>query len=210
MLADSPEFLQMLGGARQGHPVAMRKLLSTYEPHLRKMAKSRERSMPDGMRPSDLVQDTLERVVRFLKSFHGETDLALRKWLGRILRSVLAQRVRAARRLCRDQKQRALLLAQEQEKQETLLRPSQAIHAQQQWHAVLRTLHGLPPAQRDVLRRFLRGESVAAISQAMGKTPAAISCLLQRGGQRLQTQLGHSGPLDPWFAMVRDLLASAP
>jgi len=210
MLVESPEFLQMLVGAREGHPVAMRKLLSTYEPHLRKMATARRRNLPDGMRPSDLVQDTLERVVRFLKDFHGEEDLALRKWLGRILRSVLAQRLRAASRLCRAQTHKAQLLAQEKEKQETILRPSQAIHAQQQWHAVLRTLHGLPPAQRDVLRRFLRGESVATISQSMGKTPAAISCLLQRGGQRLQTQLGHRGPLDPWFAMVRDLLASAP
>ncbi len=210
MTAPAWTVASLLAAVRSGDPAALRELVRMVQPRLSRLANQRRRSLPDGLRPSDLVQDTLERVVRYLGQFQGESDRELRAWLGVILRNVLIQKRRSAQRLRRAVETVPLPDADDLAPQELSLGPSQALRGQEEWRRLLRALCELPEHQREAIRRVLRGESVAETAQAMGRTPAAVSCLLQRGGKQLQSLLGHQGPLGPWFAMLRELLASAP
>ena len=210
MTAPAEAIPLLLAAVRSGDPAALRELLQMVQPHLSRLARQRRSSLPDGLRPSDLVQDTLERVVRYLGQFQGESDRELRAWLGVILRNVLIQKRRSAQRLRRAVETVPLPDSDDLAAQELSLGPSQALRGQEEWRRLLRALHELPQHQREAIRRVLRGESVAETAHAMGRTPAAVSCLLQRGGKQLQALLGHKGPLGPWFALLRELLARAP
>lgn len=210
MTASASTVPSLLAAVRRGDPEALRELVRMVQPHLSRLARRHRGSLPEGLRPSDLVQDTLERVVRYLGQFQGESDRELRAWLGVILRNVLIQKRRSAQRLRRAVETVPLPDSDDLAAQELSLGPSQALRGQEEWRLLLRALYELPEHQREAIRRVLRGESVAETARAMGRTPAAVSCLLQRGGKQLQSLLGHKGPLGPWFALLRELLASAP
>jgi RNA polymerase sigma factor (sigma-70 family) len=205
----SVELSGMIAAAQGGDKVAMGMLLRQYQPHLLRLARRRRGFMPAGQRPSDLVQDTLERVVRCLHQFQGQSEPELRRWLAVILENVLIQKRRAAGR-----KRRAAELVPLPDSDDLLgpdppPGPSQSLRGREAWRALLRAIHALPEGQREAVRYHLRGEAVADIARAMNRTPAAVSCLLQRGGKTLQASLGEHGPLPAWFFAMRALLAFA-
>lgn len=204
------ELAALIIAAQDGDAAAFRELVKRYQPHLARLARRRLRSGGVGQRPSDLVQDTLERAVRCLRQFQGRTDPELRRWLAVILNNVLIQQHRAARR----QRRAAELLPLPSS--DLLLGPdpppprlSETLRVREAWRALLRAVFALPTGQREAVHLYLRGEAVAEIAQALGRTPAAISCLLQRGGKALQTALGEYGQLGPWLQTMRVLLAEA-
>ncbi|MBP6742668.1 MAG: hypothetical protein KA244_07460, partial [Deltaproteobacteria bacterium] len=61
----------IIAAAQSGDGPSLRVLVKRYQSHLLRLARARLRSMPEGQRPSDLVQDTLERAVRCLHQFQG-------------------------------------------------------------------------------------------------------------------------------------------
>lgn len=203
------ELAALIAAAQGGDATALRELVRRYQPHLTRLAKRRLAAGPAEQQPSDLVQDTLERAVRCLHQFQGKTDPELRGWLAVILRNVLIQQQRAARR----QRRAAELLPLPDS--DLLLGtdpppgPSQVLRGREAWRALLRAVFALPGGQREAVHRHLRGETVADIAQALGRTPPAVSCLLQRGGKALQAALGEHGPLGDWFQAMRALLAEA-
>lgn len=200
------ELAAIIARAQGGDAPAIRELVQRYQPHLARLARRRLGAGPVGQQPSDLVQDTLERAVRCLSQFQGKSDPELRGWLAAILRNVLIQQQRAARR----QRRSAVPLPDaDLLGPHTPPGPSQVLRGREAWRALLRAVFALPGGQREAVHRYLRGEAVADIAQALGRTPPAISCLLQRGGKTLQAALGEQGQLGAWFQTMRALLAEA-
>lgn len=203
------ELAALIVAAQAGEAAAFRELVGRYQPYLVRLARRRLRSGAVGQQPSDLVQDTLERAVRCLRQFQGRTDPALRRWLAVIMNNILIQQHRAARR----QRRAAELLPLPSSDQLIGLDPpprlSETLRVREAWRALLREVFALPSAQREAVHLYLRGEAVADIAQTLGRTPAAVSCLLQRGGQTLQTALGEHGQLGLWLQTMRVLLAEA-
>lgn len=202
-----PEDLaSLIAQAQAGDEAAFRTIVGQYKPFLSRLARRRLRSGTMGSRPSDLVQDTLERAVRCLQSFQGTRDPELRAWLAKILQNVLIQQHRAAGRIRRAASLVSLPSVGELEQSDPQPGPSEQLHGQEAWRSLLRAVAVLPEGQREAVRRHLRGTSVAEIAQLMGKTPAAVSCLLQRGGKALQSKLQGAGPLGGWFRAMQRLL----
>lgn len=203
------ELAALIVAAQDGEAAAFRELVRRYQPYLLRLARRRLRSGGVGQQPSDLVQDTLERAVRCLRQFQGRTDPELRRWLAVILNNILIQQHRAARR----QRRAAELLPLPSSDQLLGLDPpprlSETLRVREAWRALLREVFALPSGQREAVHLYLRGEAVADIAQALGRTPAAVSCLLQRGGKALQTALGEHGQLGRWLQTMRVLLAEA-
>lgn len=198
-----------IAAAQAGDRAALQTLVRMYQPYLKRLAQRQSRSTSGGRRPSDLVQDTLERAVRCLRSFQGTTDPELRGWLAIILKNVLIQQHRAASRKRRSADLVPLPDLDRIEGPDPAPSPSQSLHGREAWRELLRALHTLPPRQQEAVRRHLHGDSVSEIARALNNTPAAISCLLQRGGKDLQRQLAETRPLGPWFQAMRRLLAEA-
>lgn len=203
------ELAAIIAAAQSGDATAVRELVRRYQPHLQRLARQRIGAGPQGQRPSDLVQDTLERAVRCLRQFAGKSDPELRGWLAAILRNVLIQQQRAARRKRRAVETLPLPDSDLLRRSDLPPGPSQILRGREAWRALLRAVFALPEGQREAVHRHLRGEAVAEIAQALGRTPAAVSCLLQRGGKTLQTALGEHGQLGEWFKTMQALLAEA-
>jgi RNA polymerase sigma-70 factor (ECF subfamily) len=199
----------LISAAQSGDAGALRELVRRYQPHLERIARRRLGGSGAGQRPSDLVQDTLERAVRCLHQFQGTTDPQLRRWLAVILQNVFVQQQRAARRKRRAVETVPLPDSDQLSGPDPPPGPSQALRGREAWRALLRAVFALPEGQREAVHRHLRGEAVADIARALGKTPAAVSCLLQRGGKALQEALGERGQMGAWFQSLRVLLAEA-
>lgn len=209
MPASSEGVAALVAAVQRGDAAETRAFLDRYRPHLASLARRKQRSLPAGQRPSDLVQDTLERVVRCLHQFQGTTDPELRRWLAVILENVLIQQQRAARRQRRAAELVPLPESDQLRMPEPQPGPSQILRGHEEWRALLRAVHALPAGQRDAVHRYLRGEEVAEIARQLSRKPGAVSCLLQRGGKKLQVALGGQGSLGPWFQTMRRLLAEA-
>ena len=199
----------LIAAAQRGEAAALRELVRCYQPHLTRLARRRGVLLPAGQRPSDLVQDTLERAVRCLRQFQGHTDPELRCWLAVILRNVWIQQCRAAGRQRRAVETFPLPEADLFQDADPPPGPSQTLLGREAWRALLRAVYALPAGQSEAVRRYLHGEAVPDIARALGRTPASVSCLVQRGGHRLQQLLGEIGPLGAWFQTMRTLLAEA-
>ena len=85
MKESSIAILQVLQQAQGGDAGAMQDLLCRLRPYVHKLAQRKQAQLPVGQQPSDLTQDTLERVFRHLNQFVGTTEGELHKWLARIL-----------------------------------------------------------------------------------------------------------------------------
>jgi RNA polymerase sigma-70 factor (ECF subfamily) len=206
---DNETMVRLVASARQGDGTAMRELVRRSEPHLYGLARRQPAALPAGLRPSDLVQDTLERAVRSLHQFHGRTDGELRGWLAVILRNVLIQKRRAAGRQRRAAELVPLPSSDQLPAPDPPPGPSQTLRGREAWRDLLRAVFALPDDQREAVHRYLRGDTVPEIAAALTRTPAAVSCLLQRGGKALQAALGEHGSLGDWFTVMRALLAGA-
>lgn len=209
MKESSIAILQVLQQAQGGDAGAMQDLLCRLRPYVHKLAQRKQAQLPVGQQPSDLTQDTLERVFLRLHQFGGTTEAELQRWLAVIVERSL---IRQLRRSSRKRRAAELVpLPESDQLQPAEPRPSasQSLRGKEEWRQLLRAIHALPQAQRDVVRRHLRGEAVGEIARTLRRSPAAVSCLLQRAGRTLQQQLGGGGPLGPWFQSLREVLAAS-
>jgi RNA polymerase sigma-70 factor (ECF subfamily) len=173
--------------------------LEGYLDYLRLLARlqlgARHRGQLD---PSDVVQQTLLEAQRKLHQFRGRSEAELAGWLRQILAHTLADAARALHRAKRDvDRQRSLeaeldassarlhdWLAAEQSS------PSQRAERNEQVVRLARALAALPDAQREaVILRHFEGRSLGEIARQLGRTPAAVVGLLQRGLKGLRGAL---------------------
>lgn len=189
------EVERLLAAARQGDTRALGELLERLRPQLLQLARRRlGRTDPTGLRPSDLAQDTVERAVRNFERFAGTTAPELQAWLKTILTNLLVQHRRASGRQKRSASRTVPLSAGEAEPPTPEASPSQHLVNKRRWRRLLAAIFALPPDQREAVHRYLRGAELAEIAAALGRSKAAVSCLLQRGTATLRQKFGSVTP----------------
>ena len=130
-------------------------------------------------RADDLVQDTLLRALSHIDRFERGTNL--NAWLFTILRNLFHSEYRKRRREVEDPDGSYAGKLKVQPEQGPRL----------DFEDFRTALAKLPPDQRDaVLRKHLRGQSLADIAADTGRTTAAVAGLLRRGLARLRELLG--------------------
>lgn len=207
---DIPLLIQL---ARNGDRGAQGQLLSRYLPRLARAARRRAGArLPGGARPSDLVQDAVERALRHLHGFTGETGAELEGWLRRILQSAVQTTLRAAgaRKRRAGQELRLSEVPSAMAATATEATPSQAAAGRQEWRRIILGLRELPQRQREAVRlHFLSQQTMAEVAQALGCSENAAACLVQRGLRGLQRALGDSAA-ESFAAQVRGALCEGP
>jgi RNA polymerase sigma-70 factor (ECF subfamily) len=147
---------------------------------------------------SDVVQQTLLDAHRQRQQFRGRTAAEMAGWLRRMLACNLADAWRALNRGKRDVARERSLEAALDASSVRLARcltaggplPSEQAMHNEQLLRLADALAALPEAQREaVTRHYWQGLPVAEVAEQMGRTPAAIAGLLQRGLQALRELL---------------------
>jgi RNA polymerase sigma-70 factor (ECF subfamily) len=147
---------------------------------------------------SDLVQQTLLDAHRQLGQFRGQTPAEMAGWLRRMLACNLADARRALERGKRDVRREQSLeaaLADSSARLESLVAAPQSSPSQQAAHHenILRladALTTLPEAQREaIVMHYWQELPVAEVATRLGRTPAAVAGLLQRGLKTLRSLL---------------------
>jgi RNA polymerase sigma-70 factor (ECF subfamily) len=158
------------------------------------------RQLQGKLDPSDIVQQTLLDAHRQRQQFHGRTAAEMAGWLRRMLACNLADALRAQSRGKRDvARERSLqeALDQSSARLEVWVAAEQSSPSQQaaRNEQVLRLADGLaalPEGQREALvLHYWQGMSLAAVAEQMGRSPAAVAGLLQRGLKALRVLLAE-------------------
>jgi RNA polymerase sigma-70 factor (ECF subfamily) len=148
--------------------------------------------------PSDIVQQTLLKAHENRDRFRGQTEGELCAWLRRILANTMTEALRLFGRGKRDVAlERSLEVAVEHSsvRLEAWLgadqsSPSERVIRQEQLQQLATALSQLADDQRTALElQHLRGYSVEAISEHMGRSKSAVGGLLRRGMHRLRELL---------------------
>ncbi len=151
--------------------------------------------------PSDVVQQALLEAHRKRDRYRGSTDAELAGWLRRVLATELADALRGLGRARRDVgRERAIeeLLGEASSRLDGWLAaqqssPSERAAQNEQLFRLAEALTHLPDDQRRAVEmKHLRGESVAAIAAALGRTETAVGGLLRRGMMRLRELLNSN------------------
>lgn len=184
-----------------GAPNTDERPLGKYRDYLRVLARlhlgSRLQAKLD---ESDIVQQTILHAHAHREQFRGATEPEWLGWLRAILANTLAAVVRefetAARDLGREQSLEAelerssvrlgALLAADESPSEGAVRGEELLR-------LARALGRLPEDQRRVVElHHLKGLSVAAVADEMGRTRPAVVGLLFRGLKQLRALLGEN------------------
>jgi RNA polymerase sigma-70 factor (ECF subfamily) len=173
--------------------------LEHLRPYLRLLARlqlgARLRSKLD---PSDVVQQTLLQACESLEQFRGHTEGELIAWVRTILAHQLTRSVREFGRDKRDVARERSLEATLEQSSACLAawladdQPTPGTQAEQNEQAVrlAAAMEQLPDAQREALvLHYWQGETTARIAEHLGRRPAAVAGLLQRGLRDLRKQL---------------------
>jgi RNA polymerase sigma-70 factor (ECF subfamily) len=163
---------------------------------------ARQQAAPDlrgKLDPSGVVQQTLLEAHAAAKQLAPLDSMRRLAWLRTALARNLADEAKRFRTGKRDaERECSLDVDASASRVEAWLSaqqssPSQQVDRGEQLLRLAEALSTLPDAQREAVERhYLRGEPVAAIAAAMGKTPAALAGLLKRGLRHLRTILGDS------------------
>jgi RNA polymerase sigma-70 factor (ECF subfamily) len=148
---------------------------------------------------SDLVQQTLLEAHRSRDKLAGRCDAEVAAWLRQALAHQLAHAVRDLGRARRDvSRERSLQAALDESSAhlEAWLAAEQSSPSEQaerhEWSVKLAAeLEALPEAQREALvLHYWQSWSVARIAEQLGRSPAAVAGLLQRGLRALRGRMG--------------------
>jgi RNA polymerase sigma-70 factor, ECF subfamily len=173
--------------------------LEEYRDYLRLLARLqldiRLRGMMD---PSDIVQQTLLKAHENLQGFRGKTDAELRAWL----RAIMAQQLALIARKRGRQSGKAQSLEAELDgssaRLESLLASEQSSPSEQAMRTerlveLATALARLPVDQQTAVElRYLRGLSVPAVAEQMGRSTVSVTGLLYRGTRALRQLMAES------------------
>jgi RNA polymerase sigma-70 factor (ECF subfamily) len=173
-----------------------------YRNYLRLLARVHlDRRLQGQVDPSDIVQETLLKAHTRREQFRGQTQGEWEGWLRTILVNELQQ---ALRRALAGKRDLALERSLEASLTQTSLRlerwlaaqqssPSeQAVHHEELLRLAdaLAELRTESPAQADAVElHHLKGQPIAEVAQALGRSEAAAASLIQRGLKKLRAAL---------------------
>jgi RNA polymerase sigma-70 factor (ECF subfamily) len=173
--------------------------LESYREYLRLLARmNMDPRLQARIDPSDLVQQTLLKAHEKQEQFRGKSDAERAAWLRAILANQIADAMRKFRRqqgACERSVEEALdsssarldaWLAAESGS------PSHGVLKQERLIEMAEAMSRLPADQRTALElRHLKGLSVPAAAQIMGKSPSAVASLLYRGMKTLRETMSE-------------------
>ena len=140
--------------------------------------------------PSDIVQQSMLQAHEAAEDFRGNSDAELMAWLRAILGGVVAHAIRDQHRGVRDvYKEHSI---QQQLDQSSLFlanalispvqAPSVAMRQEELARSVAELVEELPDAQRDaIVLHYWQQLPLKQVAETLGKSPAAVAGLLQRG-----------------------------
>lgn len=155
---------------------------------------------------SDLIQEALTRAVSHQDQFRGDSEGEAIRWLQRILRTVVLNKVEEATAQARDyQRERPLhdLIADSAARLESFLAvqtptPAERVERSELLLRLAEAVERLPNDQRDVVNlRDLHGYRVDEIAQIMDKTEKSVAGLLLRGRLALRELAQDLGLFPP-------------
>jgi RNA polymerase sigma-70 factor (ECF subfamily) len=175
--------------------------LERYRAYLRLLARLQlSPRLWSKMDPSDLVQQTLLEAHRAIEQFRGKTPAELAAWLRQILARTLANAVRdfgrAKRNVALERSLEAALNQSSCQLAAGLVADQSSPSERAEHHELLLELADalakLPEAQREaLLLKHCQGWSLAQIAEHLGRSPAAVASLLQRGLAHLREVLAE-------------------
>jgi RNA polymerase sigma-70 factor, ECF subfamily len=172
--------------------------LDQFRSYLHVLARVQLGGRPGRVEASDVVQLTLLQAVRAADQFRGTTDAELAAWLRQILTRTLLNALRDQHRDRRDAgRERSLEEAVEASSArlegwlaDGTSSPPERAARNEQLLRLAAALEDLPEAQREaVVLHHLQGLPLDAVSEELGRTPAAVAGLLKRGLRCLRERL---------------------
>ena len=173
--------------------------LEEYRDYLRLLARLqldiRLRGMMD---PSDIVQQTLLKAHENLQGFRGKTDAELQAWLRAIMAQQLALMARRRGRQPGQPHSLEAELEQSSARLESLLASEQSSPSEQAMRTerlveLATALARLPEDQQTAVElRYLRGLSVPAVAEQMGRSTVSVTGLLYRGTRAMRVLMAES------------------
>lgn len=197
---------QRAAPAAESHPSGLGPALEHYRPYLMVLARTQvsDPARRDRLDLSGVVQQTFleahQKLADFRAGAPGEESAAMAGWLRRILANNLADALRgqgrAKQNVGREQSldhqleqssvRLGCILAADQSS------PSQGAHRADRAVLLASALAELPEAQREVvLLRHWEGLPLAKVAEHLGRTPASVVGLLQRGLRALRDGLAE-------------------
>ena len=173
--------------------------LEQYRDYLRLLARLQlDPRLRGALDPSDVVQQTLLKAHENLNGFRGKTDAELQGWLRAILAQQLALFARKRGRHGLRTHSLEAALEQSSARLESFVAteessPSQEMVRAERLVELAMQLAALPEDQRSALElRYLRGLSVPAVAEQMGRTTVSVTGLLYRGTRSLRQRMDKS------------------
>ena len=152
--------------------------------------------------PSDIVQQTLLEAHEQLESFHGDSAALFVGWLRKILANNMADVIRGRRRGIRDYRLERSIEAIFEESSNRFgfqfagddASPSSHASKAEQLRLLADALEELPADQREaVALHHLRGLTLDATAECMGRSRPSVAGLLRRGLKQLGSLLAERG-----------------
>ncbi len=173
--------------------------LERFRAYLRLLARTHlDKRLQGKLDPSDLVQQTLLEAYRSAHKLAGRTDGEKAAWLRQSLAHQMAHAVRDLGRDKRDvARERSLeaAIADSSAQLERWLAAEQSSPSEQvQRHELSIRLAGeleaLPETQREALvLHYWQGMKISEVAEHLGRSPAAVAGLLQRGLKALRMKM---------------------
>lgn len=171
-----------------------------YRNYLRFLARTQ---MPVHLRArmdaSDLVQQSLLQACEAADDFRGSSDAELMAWLRKILAGVVSHTIRDQHRERRDVF-REQAIQQNLDQSSVYLAsafvaddagPSAVVRKEELARDIAELVEQLPETQRDaIILHYWQEVPLKQVGELLGKSPAAIASLLQRGLATLRDQAG--------------------
>jgi RNA polymerase sigma-70 factor, ECF subfamily len=183
---------ELLQRARAGDQAALGELLENYRGHLRILAENLLDDRAAGrIDASDLVQQTCLSVHKQIAEFDGKDAPQFAAWLRQIhernVRNAVRDQLRAAKRdVTREER-----LADRDFHAAGQATPSQHAVRNEESDRLARAIAQLADDEQEALRRrYLEGQSLAEVADAMGLTKDALVWLMKRGMKNVKHILG--------------------
>ncbi len=166
--------------------------LSAFQGYLTLLATQQLRSLKlPSTEADDVVQETFRRALQSREQFRGENSREMAIWLRTILTNILRDKMRREHRVVDEQKlqfhvdQSSLRLDQWLSCSE--LTPRRRAVREESFLLMADHLLTLPADQRIAIElRYLQGQKIKEIAEAMQRSPASVGGLLQRGLKSLR------------------------